>query len=1658
METSKIKHPWLYDGLLALVLVLAALLRFTGSDWGDLEHQHPDELSVTSVTYNIAPIGTLADTLSPAPTTASEPWRAAYPETFTDCSEWGGYFDTACSPLNPQNRGHNAFVYGTLPVFIVRYLAEWGDQLGNLKLFGRQLSAAADLITLFLLYLIAACLYGRRVALLAAAFSALAVMQIQQSHFFTTDNFAVTFMTLAVYFAVELVVCKDPPGEEAGASPARGRMAREILRSPVLWFSLLFGLAYGMAIASKLNAYPLALLLPLALFIRFWKRGTPLSPQQQNLILLSLLVGGAFALLSFRVFQPYAFDGLGINQLWLDKVREQRLQATPDSDLPWNLQWARRTHLYSFENLTTWGLGLPLGILAWIGFLWMGWRMLRGEWRQHLLIWAWTAAYFGWQSMMYNPTMRYQLPIYPFLALMAAWFVHWLLQVRAGGTQRVGTRRVSLAAIGGGVLGAFVLVLTAVWALAITSIYTRDEPRIAASKWIYQNVPAPLNLHIVMDDGSTYSQPLSFIAGMQITPEVPYQTVFSARQMGSLESILLAHVADLSASGAQTLSVHLASAPDPLPEQIIASASVTADFMPGGDVRGDPVTLTFDPPPDLQTGQTYYLVLETSGGSLSLSGSAVINETDYDWSLPFRTDGYDGFGGLFRGDLNLQIYWADDAAKLARFLSTLNEGDYIFIPTNHQYAQTTRIPERYPLTTAYYRALLGCPEDKDIIWCYRVAEPGTFQGQLGFDLVATFEDYPTLGALVINDQPAEEAFTFYDHPKVFIFQKSAEYSPARVAEILSAVDLGGVVQLLPGQADDYKDLMLSEEQATIQQAGGTWSELFDRDALQNRYPGLGLVLWYLVIFLVGLFAFPLVRAALPGLTDGGYPFARVVGLLLWAWLVWLAGSNGIPFNKVTIAIALLLVALVGAWQAWRQRAALKEEWGRRWKFYLFLELLFLTFFVLDLMIRLGNPDLWHPSKGGERPMNFAQFNAILKSTTFPPYDAWFSGGYINYYYFGDVIVGTPVKLLGIVPSIAFNFILPTLFAILATGAFSIGYNLIKPHLPALARWSLKLDSPSLLGGIGASAAVVLIGNLGIVRLFILGFQRNAAPGGVIEGANLLEKTWWMVKGFVLTLAGMTLPYSPGDWYWFASRIFVYPHDEFYEFPAFTFLWSDMHAHMIAFMLTVLVIAWVLSLLLSKAAWKNRLDAALGLFLGALVIGSLKPTNTWDFYTYLVFGLAGLFYAVARHARIERMLPSIPGWVKRLALAAGAAALVTVLALLFFQPFTHWFGQAYSSINKWTGMRTPIVTYLVQWGVFLFFIVSWLTWETRCWLAETPLSALDKLRPYFHLMLAVPVVLLLVLIAQQIWVMLPTNTPPWKEATSLWIAMPLALWAGILLLFRSSLSDAKRLVLFMIGTGLLITMFVELFTIAGDVGRMNTVYKFGIQVWIMLGISAAACATWLLLEMRQWLAGWRAAWQVLAVMLVAGAGLFLFVAGVSKVRDRWAVEAPHTLDSMEYMQYTRYGEFGREFSTAEDYRAIIWMQENIAGSPVIVEAAPAGVQYTWLSRYSIYTGLPAVVGWQWHEQQQRVYFGSQVIQRGYEVDSFYNTTDIQSAVSFLEKYDVRYIVVGQLELGKYTPADPAIASGLQKFEQYDGTYWQEVYRDGETAIYQVVIDE
>ncbi len=1774
-------NNFLHVALLGLVLCAGAALRLIGTDWGEYQYLHPDERFLVWVGADISPVQNLSE-----------------------------YFNTDISSLNPHNRGHNFYVYGTLPMFITRYVVEWEyghSGFNEMTDVGRLLSALADLLTLMLVYLIAARLYNRRVALLATAFSAFAVLQIQQSHFFTMDTFITFFTLLAFYIAIQVAYPDEEPGqtpeleETAAPQTARSGVMRSLF-DPLLWLCIWFGIALGLAVASKLNAALMAVALPVALGLRLLR-----APKEEwDRWLLKLLVYlGLAAVLSvvvFRVAQPYAFSGPGFfnltpNPKWMANIRELAAQGSGDIDMPPSLQWARRPIGYAWENMVKWGMGLPFGLLAWAGFVFAAWRMLTGEWKRHLLLWGWTAFYFVWWARAFNPTMRYFLPIYPTLAIFAAWLIiEWYDRAKQAASSRPAGGRswTFLPAC----LGGLALFATIAWALAFTSIYTRPITRVAASRWIYQNIPGAINLHISSEE-QTYNQLLPFPYQFRIQPGVPYMSAFTPTQSGLLSEVQLPHVLDQQLSSKSTyLNVIFSQGPsmlssdllevtpggvdqehtlnltqavslvqgaqysitinDPvlyhqvdlcgavvleiqtthelleqiLPaavtcqldqqtpvtfdftaevegvvtrlrlarlvlqkadasektitlrltaggqENVLGTATVTSRFEPASDGRGAAYTFHFDPPISLQSGESYWYELSlpgSSSGAISLQGANVANEGDWDDGLPVRIDGYDGFGGIYPAGLNFNMYTDDNTEKLDRFLQIINSTDYILISSNRQWGSLPRLPERFPMTSVYYRELLGCPDDMTIFTCYATAEPGSFQGRLGFDLVQVFQSDPQLGPWKINDQFAEEAFHVYEHPKVLIFQKRADFDITLAQKALGSVDLTQVVHVTPKKAGPFPaNLMLPPDRLEEQRQGGTWSDIFDPQAWPNRFQPLGVIVWYLALSLLGLLAYPILRIALGGLPDRGYPLARTAGVLSMAYLSWLAGSLRIPFERITLTFIVLILLLVGTVFAYFQRQELLQEWSERKRYFLTIEFLTLLFFVAFLLVRLGNPDLWHPWKGGEKPMDFSYFNAILKSTIFPPYDPWLAGGYLNYYYFGFLLFGALVKWVGILPSFAYNLILASAFSLVAMGAFSIAWNLASAHRPGQAAEGEDPGPPNLpfYAGLGGALGMVVLGNLGTLRMIWQGYQRLSDPA-IFDPAvqtTLLHRISAVADGFIKMVAGANLPYGIGDWYWIPSRLMPPGDDAITEFPAFTFTYADPHAHLYALPIALLCIAWAVSVVLQRGQWGEwkgwgaALRAGFSLLLGGLAIGALRPTNTWDFPTYLALTSIALAYGLWRYLPINAEtfrsvrglapLASLPDWFKRLLLTSSAVLALVALSYLLYQPYTQWYGQGYNEVISWTGPRTPLSVYFTHWGVFLFAIVWWLAWETIQWMAQTPLSALRRIDwPTVWVIVAMLLITILTLSVKLQGVDVSQDTflgklPIGRGAVVALVAIPLAAWAGVLLLRRDQ-PDAKRIVLFLTGTAFTITLVVEVVVLRGDIGRMNTVFKLYLQAWTMLAVCAGAAFAWTLAEQRKWNLSWRMAWQIGLAFLVSAAALFPLLGMTAKIQDRMAEGVPLTLNGMDYMQYAKYDESGYVMNLSQDYAAIRWMQDNVEGSPVLVEAN-SGRLYRWYSRYTIYTGLPGVVGWEWHEQQQRALTPADWVSRRLrEIDAFYLTLDPEPARQFLKKYNVSYIIVGQLEKATY----PGL--GLQKFPTLEGQLWRSVYQDGDTTIYAVM---
>jgi YYY domain-containing protein len=848
----------------------------------------------------------------------------------------------------------------------------------------------------------------------------------------------------------------------------------------------------------------------------------------------------------------------------------------------------------------------------------------------------------------------------------------------------------------------------------------------------------------------------------------------------------------------------------------------------------------------------------------------------------------------------------------------------------------------------------------------------------------------------------------------------------------------------------------------------------------------------LLIGLVGLAALPLSVGVFRWLPDRGYILARILGVLLLAWLSWiLTNLTPLGYTRGTILLALALVGL-GSWSTLflaGQRRRMLGLWRTRKGFVLASEILFLAFFLVLLLIRWGNPDLWHAWKGGEKPMDLAYLNAVIKSTEFPPYDPWFAGGYLNYYYFGQVMVGTLIKLIGIVPAVAYNLAIPTWFAMTAMGAYSVTYNLV-------AKWAGKSEGESsgsigplrpLFFGLVGALFVAVLGNLGQLPLVLLKVGQGMGDSfqSTIPGLEGLVQT---AHGSLEVLFGeRPMPIQIAEWYWNASRaIPAGPYESVItEFPFFTFLYADLHAHLIALPLTFVSLAIALAMVKEaegaggseEQGWHGILGALPGLVLWSLTIGAMRTTNTWDVPPHLIVVFGAL--VVAQVSLVERSVHRWPSW-RPVVSVAWQFALVALLSWsLLYRPFWASYAAFYNSLDVWTGTRSVLWAFLLVHGLFLFCIISYLSARVLGDRRQDPL--LRRLGMALHYrdkrqrLRAVAGIVgvrglplsnlvwialgLLILIA--LFFLVPglvSFTQPKADAVEadayvyrglvvFALGLPVALM-GLLLLFRPAISAAERLWTYLFLLGLAMSLGVEVIVLQGDIGRMNTVFKFYLQVWLMWGVAAAAALAWMVPRLWRWQYG-RGLWLCVLAFLLSLAILYPPLATWAKVNDRFDTELGPGLDGQAYMGTAQYWDpNGPTYKLKWDLEAMRWLEENVAGSPTILEGHTP--EYRWGARYAINTGLPTILGWNWHQRQQRAAGNDQAVwERANDVAHIYNTTSPEQAESLLRQYDVRYIIIGPLERAYYE------ADGLVKFEAMAAEgLLQPVFHNDEVTIYEV----
>jgi YYY domain-containing protein len=812
-------------------------------------------------------------------------------------------------------------------------------------------------------------------------------------------------------------------------------------------------------------------------------------------------------------------------------------------------------------------------------------------------------------------------------------------------------------------------------------------------------------------------------------------------------------------------------------------------------------------------------------------------------------------------------------------------------------------------------------------------------------------------------------------------------------------------------------LMLDDHERALYAAHGTWHRMFALDGLADHF---SVPLWALALALLGLVGLPYVWLAAQTLSDRGFGLARPIGLLLVTWVVWwLASLRLMPFTRETIAFAALLVAAGAAAITATRWAELTRWLAARWRLLLIEEAVFWALFTVVVLVRWSNPDLWHPTLGGEKPMDFAYLNAVLKSTHFPPFDPWFAGGQMNYYYFGFVLVGVLVKATSVSPAIAYNLAIPTLVAFLAGAAFSATHALADVGSARAGR------RPALVALFGALFVTVL-GNLGELRVLFQAITRS------------VPESWW---------------------YWNASRAIQHPASEpgpITEFPSFTYLYADLHAHAIALPYTACALTLAFAFVRGGRHGGGRKTGILQYGLIALVVGALWPLNTWDFPTYA--GIALVAFCFAELRRSQHVTPAALG---RLVVRAS---LFVPFAFLLFLPFHRRNGDVFEGVALWHGSRTRLGDYLTIHGLFLFAIVSGIvvdlcTARDANALVRTARLALrnwERLGRYraLHRALVKPsrTYRLAPRVGAVAFVLAIVLTLAGQGVPALVVVLGTM---GVLALVRRrndrATTDDRALrqmaiVLFLVGLAL--TLSVEFLVAKNiDIGRTNTVFKTYLQVWVLWGVAAAVLVTWVYEQLPRLPRAWRALWRLAFVCLLSAAALYPILATRAKIDDRFAPSVGRTLDGTAFMGRAVLHDQGRAIPLVYDREAIRWVLETLDGSPVFAEVNTFPILYGWGSRYAMFTGNPDVVGWDYHERQQRPPQSMLVTKRIEDLQSAYRTTDARLAYSIFRRYGVRYFVVGPLERA-YFP------QGQSKWRSGQGSLWNLVYENPGVRIYQL----
>jgi YYY domain-containing protein len=729
-------------------------------------------------------------------------------------------------------------------------------------------------------------------------------------------------------------------------------------------------------------------------------------------------------------------------------------------------------------------------------------------------------------------------------------------------------------------------------------------------------------------------------------------------------------------------------------------------------------------------------------------------------------------------------------------------------------------------------------------------------------------------------------------------------------------------------------------------------------------------------------------------------------------------------------------------------------------------------------------------------------NGILRSPTFPPLNPHFAGGVINYYYFGLYLVAYLIKLSGIYAEVAFNLTIATLFALTVANSFAVVYSAARsrpetpePETPELetagpetGEPETRVRPPATPWQRGLAAAllgplfVTLIGNLdGFAQ--VVRSLANVAPGSFQSTLPGLKALVDAGAGLQQVIAG-TASLPPYD-FWGPSRVIP---PTINEFPFWSFLFADLHPHIIGIPLAGLFLAFALVLIERGGTdWRARWGYGVALLASfALLLGAMAAVNLWELPTYLGLGvLAFLISQFRGHGRINWWL----------------SAFVTLLyaggAYLLFAPFFRTYVNVGASGVGLVRAPDAPELWLLVWGFLGFLCLSWLlffaTRPARPVLSNSGGTAIkpsgveratslifrryDRLPRAVYLhdrLVAQPSFLYLLLLA-----LIPlTALAALGAAVVGWTVLAICLLplglAFALLWRRGREADAGAVFGSMLAvTGLALlggTQFFYLkdFLDNSDYYRMNTLFKFFNQVWVLWAILGAIAVPRIF---DQWIAraphtsaaaaqggagrtqpagrpGRIGRWVWIGVFgLLLVASMVYPLLGTPARSDMRMVGWRPPLGTLNGLHFMREGSYAwpdaaNVIELRYDYDALQWLLANVRGNATVLESSEVEYYRAWGTKIASNTGLSGLKGM--HEQEQR--YADEVGYRDGLHRELWASPDAAATQQILDELQVDLIYVGQLEQYLH----PA---GTAKFAQMaaDGLL-EVVYQNDRTIIY------